>query len=189
MNTTAVLTASVVAFAGLGVAEADRPSSLQFRQINTAPRLIGCSRNIEFCGGASSTRTGLVVADLASRDLRRGPVALIAMFQASAQPKRELLGSQVMIGGGSRLSFGRSWIQGGLGLAGLKVAPGPKTIPATSLLHSHIPAAMAGIGTRLEAFDVPLQLSLDLGTSLGVLDDDHFGDIYQVTANVLAYNL
>lgn len=192
MNASAILAASALALvsvAGGRVAQADKRDSIKVRQINTAPRLIGCSRNIEFCNGASSTRTGLVVIDLESRHLRSGPVSFIAMFQASAQPKRELLGSQVMIAGGPRLSFGRSWVQGGVGLAGSQIALGPKTIPATSLIHSHTPAAMMGLGTRVEAFDVPLQLSLDLGSSLGLVDEDRFGDIYQVTANVLATNL
>ena len=75
-----------------------------------------------------------------------------------------------------------------VGLADSQVAPGPKTIAATSLLSSLTPAAMAGVGTWTSALDVPLQVSLDVGTSLG-LRDEHLGDTYQITANVLATNL
>jgi hypothetical protein len=191
MNALAIVTAAAAAFVSLAggrPAQADRVSSLQIRQINTAPRLIGCSHSVERCDGATSIRTGLVVVDVASRYVRRGPVSLVGMFQASAQPRASLLGSQLILGGGARIEPGRGWLQAGLGLAGAHVAPGPKTIAATSLLSSFTPAAMAGVGTHMSAFAMPIQLSLDLGISLG-LSDDQFSDIYQVTANVLATNL
>lgn len=182
--------AAVAAMTLVGVARADRSKAFQVRQINTAPRWIGCSRDLESCDGATSVRTGLVVIDLESHYLRRGPIALVAMFQASAQPKEALLASQVMVGGGPRVTLGHSWVQAGLGLAGSAVAPGPKTMPVSSLLSDpRGPAAMVGVGTFVTVFDVPLQLSLDFGSSLGLLGDDHLGGIHQVTANVIAIGL
>jgi hypothetical protein len=186
------LGAALVACLSFGpsrAAEADRSKLLQVRQINTAPRLIGCSRDLENCDGATSVRTGLVVIDLESRYLQRGPLSLVAMFQASAQPKDAMLASQVIVGGGPRLMLGHSWVQAGLGLADNQVAPGPKTLPVTSLLGSGAPAAMVGVGTLVTALDLPLQLSLDVGSSLGAFRDDHFGDTYQVTANLVAIGL
>jgi len=141
---------------------------IEVRQINTASRVIGCSRNIENCDGASSIRTGLVVIDVTSQHFRRGPVSFVAMFQASAQPDHALLDSQVMFGGGPRLALGRSWLQCGVAIAGSQLAPGPKTIAATSVMTHPHPAAMAGVGTQVAPFEVPLQLSLDVGTGLGV---------------------
>lgn len=171
------------------LAQADQSNAvIQVRQINTASRVIGCSRDIESCEGASSVRTGLVVIDVASKHFRRGPISLVAMFQASAQPERALLESQLMFGGGPRLVLGRSWVQAGMAITGSQLAPGPKTIAATSVMLHPRPAAMAGIGTLIAPFEVPLQISLDLGTSLGMVDD-RFGDIYQITANLLATNL
>jgi hypothetical protein len=192
MTTSAMLTATVigaVSVAGAGIAQADRRDLIEVRQINTATREIGCSRYIERCDGASSIRTGLVVVDTTSQHLRRGPVSLVAMFQASARPEDELLASQLIVGGGPRVIRGHSWLQAGVGVAGRHVAPGPKTIPASSLLSSSAPAAIVGIGTQVAPFKVPVQLTLDVSTSLGVFDDDPFGDIYQVTANLLATNL
>lgn len=194
MNAHAILAAAAgviasASFAGIGAAQGNKRDAIEVRQINTAPRLIGCSRNIESCDGATSVRTGLVVVDVASRFLHRDPVSLIAMFQASAQPKGALLGSQLIVGGGPRLTLGRSWLQTGLGFAGAQLARGPKTIPASSLLRSGVPAIMLGVGTRVAAFEVPLQLSLDLGSNLGVLGESHFGDVYQITASVLATRL
>ena len=176
-------------FAGVGAAQADKRDGIEIRQINTAPRMIGCSPNIDSCDGATSIRTGLVVIDVASRFLRRDPVSLVAMFQASAQRKGGLLGSQLIVGGGPRLALGRSWLQTGLGFAGAQLAGGPKTIAASSVLTSGIPAVMLGVGTHMAVFEVPLQLSLDLGSNLGGLGESHFGDVYQITANVLATNL
>jgi hypothetical protein len=187
-----ILTAAVAACLSFGpgrAAQADRSKLLQVRQINTAPRLIGCSRDLESCDGATSVRTGLVVIDLESHYLQRGPLSLVAMFQASAQPKDALLASQVIVGGGPRLTLEHSWLQVGLGLAGSQVARGPKTLPVTSLLGMGAPAAMVGVGTLVTALDVPLQLSLDIGSNLGVFRDDQFGDTYQVTANVVAIGL
>jgi len=192
MSTRAVLTATLVAsacFAGGRGARADTTHVFDVRQINTAPRLIGCSSSIQSCNGATSIRTGLVVVDVESQHVRRGSLALVAMFQASAKPEQALLASQLMIGGGPRLTLGRAWLQAGAGLAGATLARGPKTIRTTSVLGSGAPAVMLGVGTWVAPFEVPLQLSLDLGSSLGVLDDDHLGEIYQVTANVLATNL
>lgn len=188
-HSTLTAMAITMSVAAGGVARADRRDIIEVRQINTATREIGCSRYIERCDGASSIRTGLVVIDTTSPHLRRGPVALVAMFQAAARPEDELLASQLIVGGGARITHGRRWLQAGLGIAGEQIAPGPKTIPAASLLSSSAPAVMVGVGTRVDAFKVPLQLTLDVGSSLGVLDDDPFGDIYQITANVLATNL
>lgn len=185
LATVAILAVSVTT---CQLARADQRSTIQVRQINTASRVIGCSHDIESCEGASSIRTGLVVIDVASQHLRRGPMSLVAMFQASAQPARALLDSQVMFGGGPHLALGRSWIQGGLAIAGSQLARGPKTIAATSVMMHPRPAVMAGVGTQISPFDVPLQLSLDVGTNLGMVDD-RFGDIYQITANLLATNL
>jgi hypothetical protein len=191
MNRPATVTAVAilaVSVATAGLARADQGKVIEVRQINTAPRVIGCSREIESCEGASSIRTGLVVIDVGSQHFRRGPVSLVAMFQASAQPEHALLDSQVMFGGGPHLALGRSWVQAGLAIAGSQLAPGPKTIAATSvMMHPH-PAVLAGVGTQIAPFEVPLQISLDLGTSLGMVDD-RFGDIYQITANLLATNL
>ena len=185
MTAVAILAVSV---ATGRLARADQIKTIEVRQINTASRQIGCSRDIENCDGASSIRTGLVVIDVGSQHFRRGPLSLVAMFQASAQPEHALLESQVMFGGGPHLVFGRSWVQAGVAIAGSQLAPGPKTIAATSVMSHPKPAAMAGVGTQIAPFDVPLQISLDLGTNLGLVDD-RFGDIYQITANLLATNL
>lgn len=192
MNARAMWMAVVIACAtsaGRGIAAADRVHALHIRQINTAARVIGCSTSIPSCDSATSIRTGLVVVDVASERVRRGPVSPVAMFHGSARPHQELLGSQMIVGAGARVTVGRSWLQAGLGLAGAQLAPGPKTIATMTVLTSPAPAVMAGVATQVAVFDLPVQLSLDVGSSLGVVDDDPFGDVYQVTASVLATNL
>jgi hypothetical protein len=97
-----------------------------------------------------------------------------------------LLASQIITGGGARVSLGRSWVQGGLGFAASQVAPGPKTITTTRALTHGAPALLLGAGTRARALGIPFEISLDVGTSIdGDLAADHFGRVYQVTANVL----
>jgi hypothetical protein len=169
-------TAGVAATAGLAAAEVTR--GVEIRQVNTAMRVIGCSRYIQECAGATSMRTGLVVVDVTGKRLQHGRVALVGMFQGAARPERGLLASQMISGGGARMSLGQSWVQGGVGFAASQVAPGPKTITTTRALAHAAPALLLGAGTRSRVLGVPAELSIDVGTSID-------GDVYQVTANVL----
>lgn len=192
MNLHVLLTmvaAGAMSVSGTPSAYADKREVIEVRQINTAPRLIGCSSAVISCDGATSIRTGLVVVDVVSRHVRRGPVALVGMFHAAARPREGLLSSQAFVAAGPRVTLGRNWVQGGLGLAGRRIAPGPKTIPVATLLDAPSPAVVLGVGRRLAAFDVPIQISLDFGTNLGVRDDDQLGDVYQVTANLFATDI
>jgi hypothetical protein len=185
MRTIATLT--ILATTGLAAAgpAADHSDKVEVRQINTAFRQIGCRRMFESCEGMTVPRTGLVVIDVAARSLRRGPVTLVGMLQASAQPQDGLVASQVISGLGPRLQLGRSWIQGGIGIAGSTLAPGPKTMSTGAVIGQHVPAGLLGVGTEVTALSLPLQVSLDLGAGLHA-GDDRFGTIYQVTANVMA---
>jgi hypothetical protein len=177
-------TAGVAATAGLAAGEVTR--DVEIRQVNTAMRVIGCSRYIQECAGATSTRTGLVVVDVTGKRLQHGKVALVGMFLGAARPERELLASQMISGGGARVSLGQSWVQGAVGFAASQVAHGPKTITTTRALTHGAPALLLGAGTRSRALGVPVEISLDVGTSIdGDLAMDHPGRVYQVTANVL----
>jgi len=171
-------------------ASAEVTPDITIRQVNTATRVIGCSRYIEACNGASSIRTGLVVVDVSSQRVRRGRVTAVGLFHGSARPDDALLASQMIAGGGARVAIGPAWIQGGVGFAAMQVAPGPKTIPTSRALAHGAPAALFGIGTHARALSVPFQLSLDLGTSIdSELAADHAGRVYQVTANLLVADL
>lgn len=185
MRTLSILT--LLAATGVAAANppADHSDKVQVRQINTAFRQIGCQRMFESCEGMTIPRTGLVVIDVSARSLRRGPVSFVAMLQASAQPEDALVASQVISGVGPRVQLGRSWVQGGVGIAGSTLAPGPKTMSTEAVFGQHVPAGMLGVGTEVTALSLPLQLSLDLGAGVGP-GDDRFGTIYQVTANVMA---
>jgi hypothetical protein len=184
MRSIAIAISAVAAMAG--VAAGEETHGVEIRQINTAMREIGCSPYTPQCAGATSSRTGLVVVDVTARQLRSGRVALIGMFQGSARPDDALLASQMIAGGGARLNLDRAWIQGGAGFAAQQRAPGPKTITTTWALAHAAPALMLGTGIRTRAFDIPVELSLDAGTSLDEdLALDHPGRVYQVTANVL----
>jgi hypothetical protein len=177
-------TVGVAATAGLAAGEVTR--DVEIRQVNTAMRVIGCSRYIQECAGATSSRTGLVVVDVTGKRLQRRGVALVGMFQGAARQEGGLLASQMISGGGARVSLGRSWVQGGAGFAASQVAPGPKTITTTRALTHGAPALLLGAGTRSRALGVPVEISLDVGTSIdGDLAMSHPGRIYQVTANVL----
>jgi hypothetical protein len=177
-------TAGVAATADPAAGEVTR--DVEIRQVNTAMRMIGCSRYIHECAGATSTRTGLVVVDVTGKRLQHGQVALVGMFQGAARPDGRLLASQMISGGGARVSMGQSWIQGGVGFAASQVAPGPKTITTTRALAHGAPALLLGIGTRSRALGVPVEISLDVGTSIdGDLAIDHPGRVYQVTTNVV----
>ncbi|HSR98134.1 MAG TPA: hypothetical protein VLM79_13840 [Kofleriaceae bacterium] len=176
---------SVVA-AMAGVAAGEETHGVEIRQINTAMREIGCSPYTPQCAGATSTRTGLVVVDVTAQRLRNGPVALVGLFQGAARPDDGLLASQMIAGGGARLSLDRAWIQGGVGFAAERRAPGPKTITTTWALAHGAPALLLGTGIRTHVHDVPVAISLDAGTSLDAdLAIDHPGRVYQLTANVL----
>jgi hypothetical protein len=108
------------------------------------------------------------------------------MFQGAARPDDGLLTSQMIAGGGARLRLDRAWVQGGVGFAASRRAPGPKTITTAWALAHAAPAVLVGAGTHTRMFDVPLEVSLDVGTSIdGELATDHAGRVYQVTANVL----
>jgi hypothetical protein len=181
-------TAGVAATAGPAGAEVTR--DVEIRQVNTAVRVIGCSRYIQECAGATSVRTGLVVVDVTGKRLQHGRVALVGMFQGAARPEGALLASQMISGGGARVSLGRSWVQGGVGFAASQVAPGPKTITTTRALAHAAPALLLGAGTRSRALGVPVEITLDVGTSIdGDLAVDQPGRVYQVTANVLFVEL
>jgi hypothetical protein len=180
------LAATAVVAATAGVAEGEVSRDVEIRQVNTAMRVIGCSRYIQECAGATTTRTGLVVVDVTGKRLQEGRVALVGMFQGAARPTGSLLASQMISGGGARVSLGRSWVQGGVGFAASQAAPGPKTITTTWALAHGAPALLLGTGTRARALGVPVEISLDAGTSIdGDLAIDHPGRVYQVTANVL----
>lgn len=169
-----------------GVAAGEETHGVEIRQINTAMREIGCSPYTPQCAGATSSRTGLVVVDVTGQPLRSGRVALVGLFQGSARPDEGLLASQMIAGGGARLSLDRAWVQGGVGFAASQRAPGPKTITTTWALAHGAPALMLGTGTRTRIRDVPIEISLDAGTSLDAqLAVDHPGRVYQLTANVL----
>jgi hypothetical protein len=177
-------TTAVAATAGPAAGEVTR--DVEIRQSNTAMRVIGCSRYIQECAGATSTRTGLVVVDVTGKRLQRGRVALVGMFQGAARPEGALLASQMISGGGARVSRGQNWVQGGVGFAASQLAPGPKTITTTRALTHGAPALLLGAGTRSRALGVPLEITLDVGTSIdGDLAVGHPGRVYQVTANVL----
>jgi hypothetical protein len=177
-------TVGVAATAGLAAGEVTR--DVEIRQVNTAMRVIGCSRYIQECAGATSTRTGLVVVDVTGKRLQQGRVALVGMFQGAARQEGGLLASQMISGGGARVSLGQSWIQGGVGFAASQVAPGPKTITTTWALAHGAPAILLGAGTRLSALGAPVEISIDAGTSIdGALAMDHPGRVYQLTANVV----
>lgn len=173
-----------------GIAAGEVAPDVKIRQINTATRVIGCSRYTEGCAGATSTRTGLVVVDVTAARLRYRRVAFVGMFHGSARPENGLLASQMIVGGGARVAVGRAWVQGGAGVAALQLAPGPKTIATTRALAHGAPALLLGVGTHVSVFAVPFEISLDVGTSI---DDDvtvnHLGRIYQVTANVVVAEL
>ncbi|MGH9888174.1 MAG: hypothetical protein ACREBE_21760, partial [bacterium] len=169
-----------------GVAAGEETHGVEIRQINTAMREIGCSPYTPQCAGATSTRTGLVVVDVTAQPLRRGPVALVGLFQGAARPDGALLASQLSAGAGARLNLDRAWIQGGVGFAASERAPGPKTITTTWALAHGAPALMLGTGIRTRLHDIPLAISLDAGTSLDAdLAIDHPGHVYQLTANLL----
>lgn len=190
MRSTTLALTLIAATAGVAgpprLAAGEVTRDVEIRQVNTAMRVIGCSRYIEECAGATSTRTGLVVVDVTGKRLQEGRVALVGMFQGAARPEGGLLVSQMISGGGARVSLGRSWVQGGVGFAASQVAPGPKTITTTWALAHGAPALLLGAGTRSRALGVPVELSLDVGTSIdGDLAMDHPGRVYQVTANVL----
>ena len=178
--------AATAVVAATGVAAGEVTRDVEIRQVNTATRVIGCSRYIQECAGATSTRTGLVVVDVTGKRLQEGRVALVGMFQGAARPTDSLLASQMISGGGARVSLGRSWVQGGAGFAASQVAPGPKTITTTRAIAHGAPALLLGAGTRARALGVPVEISIDAGTSIdGDLAMDHPGRVYQVTANVL----
>jgi hypothetical protein len=169
-----------------GVAAGEETHGVEIRQINTAMREIGCSRYTPQCAGATSSRTGLVVVDVTAQRLRTGRVALVGLFQGSARPDEGLLASQMIAGAGARLSLDRTWVQGGVGIAASQRAPGPKTITTAWALAHADPAVLLGTGFRTRAFDRPVELSLDAGTSIDAdLAIDHPGRVYQITANVL----
>jgi hypothetical protein len=181
---------TLTATAGVAAADtqSDHSETVEVRQINTAFRKIGCQRMFESCEGMTVPRTGLVVVDVAPRKWHHGRTSFVASLQASAQPEEGLVASQVVAGFGPRVALGRSWIQGGVGIAGSTLAPGPKTMSTEAVLSQHVPAATAGVGTHLTAFAVPLQLSLDVGAGFGH-GDDRFGNIYQVTANLMSTDI
>jgi hypothetical protein len=184
MRTLALAISTLAAVAG--VAAGEETHKIDIRQINTAMREIGCSPYTPQCTGATSSRTGLVVVGVTAQQLRSGRISLVGMFQGAARPEDGLLASQMIAGGGARLSFDRAWIQGGAGFAAKQRAPGPKTITTTWALAHSAPALMLGTGLRTRAFDLPVEISLDAGTSL---DEDlaiaHPGRVYQLTANIL----
>jgi len=189
MMRSAILAVSLVA-AVSPAASAEVTPDIAIRQVNTATRVIGCSRYIEHCDGATSIRTGLVVVDVTSQHLRYGRVSAVGLFQGSARPYDALLASQMLAGGGARVALGRAWIQGGLGFAASQVATGPKTIATTHAIAHGAPALLFGVGTHATALSLPFELSLDLGTSLDdELASDHAGHVYQVTANLLVADL
>jgi hypothetical protein len=184
MRSTTLALSLIAATAGLAAGEVTR--DVEIRQVNTAMRLIGCSRYIQECAGATSTRTGLVVVDVTGKRLQQGRVAFVGMFLGAARPEGRLLASQMISGGGARVSLGQSWVQGGVGFAASQVAPGPKTITTTRALAHGAPALLLGAGIRSRAFGVPVEISLDVGTSIdGDLAVSHPGRVYQVTTNVV----
>jgi len=189
MMWSAILAVGLVAAVST-TASAEVTPDITIRQVNTATRVIGCSGYIEACAGATSIRTGLVVVDVTAQRLRYGRIAAVGMFQGSARPDDALLASQMIAGGGARVAVGRAWIQGGVGFAATQVAPGPKTIATTRAIAHGAPALLLGVGMRASAGSVPLQLSLDLGTSIDdELAADHAGRAYQVTASFLVADL
>jgi hypothetical protein len=190
MRSTTLALPLIAAMAGVAtaprLAAGEVTRDVDIRQVNTAMRVIGCSRYIQECAGATTTRTGLVVVDVTGKRLQEGRVALVGMFQGAARPEGGLLVSQMISGGGARVSLGRSWVQGGVGFAASQVAPGPKTITTTWALAHGAPALLLGAGARSRALGVPVEISLDVGTSIdGDLAMDHPGRVYQVTANIL----
>ncbi len=188
MFSTILAVGLVAAVAGVAAGEATH--GVEIRQINTAARTIGCSRHIEQCAGATTMRTGLVVVDVRAPRLRHGPLSVVGMFHGAARPDHGLLASQMIAGGGGRLAVGEGWVQGGVGFAASQTAPGPKTIATTRAIMHGSPAVLLGVGAHASAYDVPFELTLDVGTSIDDrLSGDRLGRVYQITANVLVSQL
>jgi hypothetical protein len=151
-----------------------------FRQVGASSRVLGCTNWAAIpCDGSTQTRLGLTVVDLQYD--RRDGLAPVAMFQAAARTADDQLFSQVATGPGLRYSRRGRWLQGGLGVAAWRHAPGPKTITASQILDSAAPALLLGVGFTEPDEEDPITYALD--SSLALLEAEGLRT-YQLTASL-----